>query len=218
MNDCPNAEIRDRLPDLLHERLEPDVRAQVVAHVERCADCRAELALLKDVHAILVERPRVDVARIVGALPSPAAVRVARLPSRSRRFDWRVAASIAALVVGGVSIGTYASIGRNVHVAAVGFPTATPQAVAARVDSALAHTATGSAVAAAAPTTSGASTGTAAHAAAVTELATGDGLSDMSEGQLEALLSDIERMQPLPPAEPDTIVVTGPDAGTMEEN
>ena len=34
MTDCPNAEMRDRLPDLLHERLETSVRAAVMAHVE----------------------------------------------------------------------------------------------------------------------------------------------------------------------------------------
>ena len=36
MNDCPNAEIRDRLPDLLHDRLDPSARAAVTAHVATC--------------------------------------------------------------------------------------------------------------------------------------------------------------------------------------
>ena len=38
MTDCPNAEMRDRLPDLLHERLETSVRAAVMAHVDQCDD------------------------------------------------------------------------------------------------------------------------------------------------------------------------------------
>mgnify|MGYP001149706736 CR=1 FL=1 len=33
MNDCPNAEMRDLLPDLLHDRLPVDVRGEVTAHV-----------------------------------------------------------------------------------------------------------------------------------------------------------------------------------------
>ena len=42
MNDCPNAEMRDLLPDLLHERLDASPRAVVSAHVGACEDCRAE--------------------------------------------------------------------------------------------------------------------------------------------------------------------------------
>ena len=86
MNDCPNAEIRDRLPDLLHEHLDAGARAQVMAHVERCADCRAELALLREARSLLATAPLVDVGRIVRALPSPAAARLARVSTRSRRL------------------------------------------------------------------------------------------------------------------------------------
>ena len=53
MTDCPNAEMRDRLPDLLHERLETSVRAAVMAHVDECDDCRAEIALLREAHVVL---------------------------------------------------------------------------------------------------------------------------------------------------------------------
>ena len=59
MNDCSNAEIRDRLPDLLHERLDASARATVAAHVADCADCREELELLRDVRAALAaQTPR----------------------------------------------------------------------------------------------------------------------------------------------------------------
>jgi hypothetical protein len=62
MNDCPNAEIRDRLPDLLHDRLDVSTRAAVMAHVDDCVDCRAELELLKGVRGVMVARtPRVDI-------------------------------------------------------------------------------------------------------------------------------------------------------------
>ena len=95
MNDCSNAEIRDQLPDLLHDRLTVSARAVVIAHVDGCADCRDELELLRGVRWALVARtPRVDIAYIVGALPKPP--RAERPPpSRQRRWaDWRVAAAV----------------------------------------------------------------------------------------------------------------------------
>ena len=75
MNDCPNAEIRDQLPDLLHDRLDASARAAVTAHVASCVDCRDELELLRGVHGMLIgaraaRRRRVD--------------RRARFPSRRR--------------------------------------------------------------------------------------------------------------------------------------
>jgi len=51
MNDGVNAEFRDALPDLLHGRLNALDRATLTAHVESCADCRAELALLGEARA-----------------------------------------------------------------------------------------------------------------------------------------------------------------------
>src|SRR5947209_7568668 len=102
MTDCPDAEIRDRLPDLLHDRLDASTRAAVEAHVAGCADCRAELELLRGIQsAHVVRTPRVNVNAIVAALPAPPVTPMAGAPipiaSRRRQtwFDWRVAASIA---------------------------------------------------------------------------------------------------------------------------
>ncbi|PYP60840.1 MAG: hypothetical protein DMD26_18920, partial [Gemmatimonadetes bacterium] len=53
MTDCPNAEMRDRLPDLLHERLDASARAVVMAHVADCDDCRAELVVLREARVVL---------------------------------------------------------------------------------------------------------------------------------------------------------------------
>ena len=84
MNDCPNAEIRDQLPDLLHDRLSSSTRAGVMAHVATCADCRDELELLRGVHEALAARaPQVDVDAIVRALPRPSSRQVQ--PVRRRR-------------------------------------------------------------------------------------------------------------------------------------
>ena len=106
MNDCSNAEIRDQLPDLLHERLDATVRAVVIAHVAECVDCRDELELLRSVHKTLIARtPRVDVAYVVGALPKAPAPRPRIQPVVRRRWsDWRVAAAVTVLVAGGSSL------------------------------------------------------------------------------------------------------------------
>ena len=72
MNDCQNAEIRDQLPDLLHDRLEAAARLAVAAHVETCVDCHEELELLRVVLGLArAQTPTVDVAAIVRALPAP---------------------------------------------------------------------------------------------------------------------------------------------------
>src|SRR5215467_9524949 len=102
MNDCQNAEIRDRLPDLLHERLSAGDRAAVIAHVDGCAECRDELELLRGVRgALIAGTPRINTLRILSALPKagmPSTTDVTPMiqprPSRSRWSDWRIAAAI----------------------------------------------------------------------------------------------------------------------------
>jgi hypothetical protein len=69
MRDCPNAAMRELLPDLINDRLTAHERADVHAHLNTCADCRAELQLLERVRAS-VQRTPVDVARIVAAVPA----------------------------------------------------------------------------------------------------------------------------------------------------
>src|SRR5262245_4892473 len=111
MNDCVNAEMRDRLPELLHDRLPANVRAELVAHVTACADCREELELLRALRSMLAApAPRVDVASIVGALPKAPS----QLRPRLRRTwaDWRIAAAVTILAVGGSSV---ALINRTPH-------------------------------------------------------------------------------------------------------
>jgi anti-sigma factor RsiW len=98
--DCPNGEVRDQLPDFVHDQLNASARAAVAAHVASCAVCAAELTLLRELRGMLRAGPAVDVARIVAALP-------ARSPAgrggQRGRAAWRRAAAIAALVIGGGS-------------------------------------------------------------------------------------------------------------------
>jgi anti-sigma factor RsiW len=98
MTDCPNGEIRDLLPDLVHDRLTPDVRIEVEAHVSACGDCSEELALLRAMRASLRRAPAVNVGAIAAAIPAY------RAPVRPSWGGWRAAAAIVILAVGGTSV------------------------------------------------------------------------------------------------------------------
>ncbi|HEV7991682.1 MAG TPA: zf-HC2 domain-containing protein [Gemmatimonadaceae bacterium] len=99
MTDCPNGEIRDLLPDLLHGRLDASDRTRAEEHVASCDDCRAELSLLRDLRSTLRRAPAIDATAIAAAIPAY------RAPVRHRGWGgWRAAAAIAAIAVGGTSI------------------------------------------------------------------------------------------------------------------
>lgn len=95
MRDCSNGEVRDRLPELMHNRLAGEMLVVVRAHVAECADCRAELALLEQLRSA-VAVPRLDSARIVASLPRYRAVPVWRRAMQSAQL--RAAAAVVLLV------------------------------------------------------------------------------------------------------------------------
>lgn len=205
MNDCPNADIRDRLPDLLHERLDVSMRAAVMAHVDGCVDCRAELELLRGVHGMLMSQtPRVDIDYVVKALPKRAARPVRVAPRRRVWSDWRIAAAVTVLAVGG---GSFAVLRQD---------TAVPDS--ARVSSALGQPNRG----AAAETDS--NTRPTANVVAPAEdqiapggLATTARLADLDERQLQALLDQIDQLQAVPIAEPEPVTIRVDGKGSSPE-
>jgi len=99
MRDCPNAEMRDALPDLLHGTLLADRQRAVRAHLDGCEACRAELTLLSRVRDA-VPVPAIATDRIVSGLP-----RYQGRPSRSvaRNPLLRIAAAVV-LLAGGASL------------------------------------------------------------------------------------------------------------------
>jgi hypothetical protein len=200
MNDCANAEMRDRLPDVLHERLEPTVRAAVMAHVEGCADCREELELLRGVHAMLGKAaPRVDVGRIVEALPR-------QRPVRSRWMDWRVAAAAVVIVVGGTSATLMTRRGERLRpdTAAVVATTETPKAPAPvavpdrqpaspRVDSQ--------------PSRAQQIAARNSEVAVDRGIEMTGGLGDLTEDELRLLLKEIDELEAVPLSDPEPAVI-----------
>jgi hypothetical protein len=97
MRDCPNGEMRDRLPELMHDRLTGQELLVVRAHVSGCADCRAELVLLEQLRSAAAA-PRVDASRIVAALPRYRAV--PRLRRMANAPQVRAAAAVLVLLGG----------------------------------------------------------------------------------------------------------------------
>jgi anti-sigma factor RsiW len=94
MTDCPNGEIRDLLPDLVHARLDAGERDRVKAHIAGCQDCTAEVALLERIRASAGRGASVNVERVVSALP-----RAGRAGSRwTRSIGLRIAAGLVGLI------------------------------------------------------------------------------------------------------------------------
>lgn len=201
MTDCPNAAVRDLLPDVLHDRLDEATRAMVEAHVDDCAECREELALLRGMAGVLRYAPRLDLTAISAAIPAY------RAPMKRSWVGWRTAAAITLMVVGGSSV---AVLRRNVS--PIPDSVALPPSIVASESAAVRGDST---VAAPSPVTTGTPATVAspavvqaptpqvaevtAPARAGRELAlSGGSINELSDRQLAMLLKEIESMDAVP--------------------
>jgi hypothetical protein len=191
--------MRDRLPDLLHERLDASDRAAIMMHVAQCADCRGELTILREAHVALTSDMRaVDVAaiaRVVVTRVSASAVHSLSGRRRARRWmDWRIAASIAVVAIGSASFALIRSRQHTLPVpSAPVVAEATPESVSAPKNAVSSerlpsHTAP-------------------APAATTAELSAAGGVSDLSDRDLRALLDDLQSIDAEPPTEPEPVSV-----------
>jgi anti-sigma factor RsiW len=200
MIDCPDGDVRDLLPDYLHDRLESSARASVERHLAECAACRDELALLRDLRGTLQRAPRIDIAAVAAAIPAyrPAA-------RKSWTSGWRAAAAITAIAVGGTSIALFGRLHKPPQVAErpAAAPTAHAPEVAATTSPATAPQAVphpgpkpAPAVARAEPSVKP------APAPRGEELAMAGGtIADLSDGELSDLLGDIDSLDAVPSTE-----------------
>jgi anti-sigma factor RsiW len=105
MFDCANVEMREMLPELAAGTVDAPTRARLEEHVAACAECASELETLRLVRAAFAGAPAIDASRVVAALPKPPA-RVA--PGREAKvihwLDWRIAAALTTITVGGLSV------------------------------------------------------------------------------------------------------------------
>lgn len=208
MTDCRRGDVRDLLPDLLHERLDAATRADVTRHLASCAECAAELELLRSMRSALTPAPRVDVGRIAAAVaasrdataePQVRALGGSRPAPVRRRVVWRIA---AAFVVAALGLTTWMLTHQR---------TSTPQVFVDRFPSPPAATVSSAPkVAAAQPTTSGHPASTTKTSAPSQELAsTGHrglvmdgGVTDLSDGDVRMLLQSLDSLTAIPDADP----------------
>lgn len=186
MTDCPNGDIRDLLPDLLHGRLGAAERAEVEAHVRACTDCRDELELLRALRSAMRRAPAVDVGAIVAGIPS---YRVPVRPVAPRRWGgWRIAAAVTLLAAGGTSV-VVARHGDRTPAAVATAPVTAPASASNALPGAAEVTAT----------------------PAPRELALAGGtISDLDDSELSTLLDDIGTLNAVTPADVDNAAVAGP--------
>ncbi|MCR4339730.1 MAG: zf-HC2 domain-containing protein [Gemmatimonadaceae bacterium] len=103
MNDCVNGEIRDVLPELVSGTLPAGEVACVQEHVRACAECAAEVELLRTARAAMRLAPAMDTARIAAAVQASTAQRLAARRAPAARVA-RVASLSLVAVIGALGI------------------------------------------------------------------------------------------------------------------
>lgn len=228
MNDCLNAEMREALPDLIHGNLELAKRAQVEAHVASCESCAAELELLRAVVASMPSAPAMNVRRIVAALPVAAkqglllhrgngdAAPSPVLSAKRSQGIWsrpmlRVAAAVMIVAAGGLSL----LVGRDVlnPETQVGHKTFPLAAASTPVTDSPSEPVVTPSVTRVAESSSPAVTGERVGAGLLISE-----VQQLSDEHLIALLDEMDGIDPLPAAEPETLtpIVAESDSGTNE--
>ncbi len=194
MTDCTNVDVRDALPDLLHGRLGQVDTATMLAHVEACEACSAELAILREVRGSAALAPKIDVDRIVAALPTGPRIPAHIQPERTRvsrhgafSIEMKLVAAAVIIVTGALLLDRSEPVttGSPDRVATVS--TSQPGAPS---------TAQKGAVATNAPTAAQQKTES-------TSLSLVSGVQDLSDQELETLIAELDQIESIPSAEPE---------------
>ena len=217
MIDCVRVDLRDALPDLIHGHLDPARTAEVEAHVAGCAECAAELDLLRAALASAPAAPIMNIARIAAALPTPtrhgfvlhrggaATAAPAAVRSTRRRGIWtrpslRIAASLAVVTAGGLSLlvgrdvlSPERQVGQSTVAVAVGD---TPRPVPAPD---AASGASGLAAGASAPQRQVATASNRIGLSLVSDV------QELSDEHLATLVNELDRIEAIPAAEPEAL-------------
>jgi Putative zinc-finger len=199
MRDCADGEMRDLLPEYVHGTLASAEHERVASHLESCEECAAEAELIRRATRAY-PAPAVDLRRIVKSLPvAPRRVHSGRWLVRR---EWKVAAGIGVVVIGGALASSLwlrpAAPASSEHVPArvatlAAAPHSAPAPSAGRA-------------APPAPTAPRPAEAERTHATspAGTSISFGGGLGDLTDEQLDTLLGEIDALDALPSAEPET--------------
>jgi anti-sigma factor RsiW len=196
MTECTNVTIREMLPDLLHDSLQGINRSRVEDHVADCPECAAELDLLRAVHDSLLAAPAlVSADRVAEAVMRPVPAARAHREAWLRAGRWRAAASIAVLLAGSAALAIHldsrSSSGQRNH------PSNTVQPIVVRPSASTA----GSTHVASAVNESEAGRGPRRNGS----ITLGLDVSHLSAERLAKLLSDLDKVKSLPPADPESV-------------
>jgi len=126
VNDCIKAEVRDALPDFINHRLSELDAATMREHIESCADCKAELEIIRQACAAALLAPKMNVDRIVAALPSYSSAGSPYSVRSGSRKVWALAAAATIVAIAGWGISTRSVTSDAPAVAAVASAPATP--------------------------------------------------------------------------------------------
>jgi anti-sigma factor RsiW len=201
VNDCINVEVRDALPDFINHRLSDLDSAIVREHIESCADCKAELELLREARATARLAPKVDVHRIAASLPSYSPIRSTSIRTSSRR-TWALAAAAAVVAIGGWAISTRQPT-NDAPAVAVATPAPTSQA-----EHSAPATISTPAIVKTAPSENVAGSVKEVDVAALSLVGSTEGLSD---DDLETLVAALDGIDAVPSAEPGSVTTTVED-------
>jgi hypothetical protein len=184
MNKCTNSEIQDLLPELEHGKLSAAVRQSVEAHLAGCESCREDLDIIRAVKSAAVFAPSIDAESVVRQIP-PYRMPVPgkQAPARTRMVEWLVAATVAVLLVGGGSMLKTRQPEQSPIAGVTGRPGET----------------TSYDVTPPAPAT----TERAAHTPALTLVTD---TQELSDGNLQQLMDEIETFDALPNSEPEPVL------------
>ena len=239
MTDCANNNILDALPDLINGRLSPLDRATLTEHIAGCATCAADAALLGEIRRAVPLAPRIDVELVVAALPRPsvahslvsnaangtarngAPLKPGSVVFRRRQAVWGVVASVAVIAVAGLSVvigkgGDGESAGTRIVAQATPVNASAGAEVSPAASSQSASSGTSATPGALPPAPSpggGAVTRENPPSAGDAELTLISGVSELSDADLELLLSEMEKMEGIPADEPDPVTM---ELGNLE--
>jgi anti-sigma factor RsiW len=208
VNDCVNVEVRDALPDLLHGRLSEIDSATMNAHVESCADCRAELEIMRETILRAPIAPRIDAARIAADIRPYASAVIASKPAS---IFMRMSAVRVLAAAGLVAIGAWA-------LTVDGWNSAATQKTAATSHAAVPSDAGQSGINASSTEASSGEVSSTAAETQVASISLVGNTSDLSDADLEQLVADLDEMDALPSAEPQSITITGEDPGSDNDS
>jgi len=190
MNDCVNGDIRDVLPELVSGTLPAGDLARVQDHIRACADCAAEVELLRTARAAMRLAPTMNTTRIAAGVQASTAQRLAarRIPARVARM-----ASVSLIVVLG-AIGLWASRDTSSDTPREASPVAVQPPAG------------GAGISTAAPGVAGA-VEEPRPAQGPTQLALGGDMSQLDDDELLALVDELSGLEAIPGEEPASITI-----------